>query len=121
MPRLMLTFNSHLQTRNNRQFPENHSGMVRQNEVNVKDSEIIRKAAELVAADKHDLSCIAIWCAQPRYSETRLSSEYKNLFAPQTGLNNFWLDGCFDDEKAKHEWRITALLFFSEYLKSEGR
>jgi len=101
----------------------------------MKPSKLIRLAAKHVA--EHDeLSCIAIGTVAERQRDPvphgGLRYEYRDLFAHPNLCDSpfariLWLDhsALADDWAATEEelqnWRVIALLFYSEMLKSEAK
>ena len=92
----------------------------------MKDSDICLEAAELVDSGKHEYSCDAIGYAvggEYLHDESSLLREkYGKIFSKLSTRfsSENWLKG-FIEEKEQKNWRVLALLFFHEMLKSEGR
>ena len=85
----------------------------------MKDSEICLRAAKRVASGHKEYSCNAI---APPSDDCPLVREYTKLFSPTIKrLEIAWLIERFEDKEKAKQWRVLALLFFHEMLKSEGR
>ena len=93
----------------------------------MKDSEVVLEAAKRIAK-KNCPSCTAIcnieqYCNKKHYfywHEKSLHREYGRIFARFKNSTGYWLRGHIPETKRKN-WRVLALLFFHEMLKSEGR
>ena len=89
----------------------------------MKDSAICLKSAELIDSGKEKYSCDAI----PESTQGNiLANGYSRLFSPYTGdeigyPGDKWLEDILDNHEEEKQWRVLALLFFHEMLKSEGR
>ena len=89
----------------------------------MKDSKIVMMAAERVLTRKNRFSCCALSFVRDSEDPTgALVKPYSDLFKPNKSSRSItWLDDRFNTEKEGKQWRVLALLFFAEILKSEGR
>ena len=89
----------------------------------MKDSKIVMMAAERLLTHKNKFSCCALSFVHDSEDPTgALVKPYSDLFKPNKRNRSIaWLEGKFNTEKEEKQWRVLALLFFAEILKSEGR
>lgn len=96
----------------------------------MKASEVYLLAAERMARSPGFGSCNAIWGSSrvPALGKGQnwdgpYARPYRELFSPhgKKDQGGFWLEGHFETEDEKHQWRITALCLMSCIARDSER